>query len=272
MKNLVVVYLASLRDSSWLKWTRLDCLHASICLLKKHVKPLPVIVFHEDYNDDDKARLLSSGVDITFDKVDFSGMEKFHINLRPDNRVGSYGYCMMCRFFSGVVQNHPLLRPYSHYMRLDDDSYIISGVDNESLNMMLQNDYVYNSLFSDPNESLWRFTLDFMKRERIPHRMKYQEMVPYTNFHISSLNLWRHPIIKKYTDEIEKCHGCLSQRWDDAQIGLMVSILAKQLGFKVAVVDFPYRHNQQCCHKGPHTIYCKDGVNDQYPWGPPESL
>jgi hypothetical protein len=36
----------------------------------------------------------------------------------------SKGYMMMCRFFSGIVQKHPELQKYSHYIRLDDDSYL----------------------------------------------------------------------------------------------------------------------------------------------------
>lgn len=268
MKSIAAVYLASKRDAAWMKWTRLDCLCASVYLLKKHVRPMPIIIFHEDYTEDDKKRLYAIDSNIIFDKVDFGGKEHLHVNLRPDNRVGSYGYCMMCRFFSGVLQNHQILKPFSHYMRLDDDSYIVSKLSDAELNRMLEYDYVYNSLFEDPCHSLWSFTQDFMRENNLG-QTDYQSTVPYTNFHISSLALWNHPIVKKYADSIEATNGCLTQRWDDAQIGLMVAQLAQKLGLRVGVFDFPYRHNQQCCHKGSHTIYCKDGVNDQYPWGPP---
>jgi len=267
--KLVVVYLASPREWGWLDWTRLDCIEASLKLLDKYVRPTPVIVFHEDYTDEDKERLLKANPRITFEKVDFTGQEEHYRNVRPNERVGTYGYGMMCRFFSGVMQAHPLLEPYTHYMRLDDDSYIVSKVQDSLLDYLCTYDYVYNSLFSDPHQDLYDWTISYLKYNNPDIKIEYREAVPYTNFHIASLALWKHPVIKNYTDAIEAKHGCLAYRWDDAQIGQIVYSIAKQIGLVTGVTPFPYRHNQQCCHTGPHTIHCRDGRNDQYPWGPP---
>lgn len=275
----MVIYLAAPREAGWLEWHRLECLFASLVLLM-HMRPVPVIVFHEDYTEEDKRMLRAAvaphGNDIRFEQVDFTGHEADYVNRRPGERVGEYGYVMMCRFFSGIMQRHPLLQPYSHYMRLDDDSYIVGRIEDSTVNRMLSADYSYNSVFSDPHEDLWAFSLDFMQREGITPASGYREAVPYTNFHVASLRLWRHPVIERYVDAIEAERGCLRHRWDDAQIGGVIAFaLAPALGFTVNLEeDFPYRHNQQCVHKGEHTPYCVDGriPPPVFHWGPPPQI
>jgi hypothetical protein len=273
--SLVIVYLASPRAAGWLEWHRLECLFASLVLLK-HMRPLPVIVFHEDYTEDDKRMLATAVKDITFEQVDFTGHESAYVDRRPGERVGTYGYVMMCRFFSGIMQRHPLLSPYSHYMRLDDDSYIIGRVEDEAVDRLMSYDYSYSSTFSDPYRDLWDFSLEFMAREGLTPACEYQDGVPYTNFHVSSLKLWRHPVIEKYVDALEAEQGCVKHRWDDAQTHAIIALaMAPALGLTVNLEKkFPYRHNQQCCHKGPHTPYCVDGRIPPpiFHWGPPPQV
>jgi hypothetical protein len=269
--DLVVVYLASPRAAGWLRWSRLDCLYASLVLLRKHVCSLPVIVFHEDYTESDKARLSSVGGDIAFEQVDFTGHESHYVDRRPGERVGTIGYCMMCRFFSGVVQRHPMMRKFSHYLRLDDDSYLIDRIADSTVERLQSFDYSYSSTFSDPYPDLWAFAEAFAKREGFKLACPYSENVPYTNFHVASLKLWRHPVIERFVDAIEAERGCVKYRWDDAQTHAVIALaMAPALGLTVNMErEFPYRHNQQCVHTGPHTIYCEDGYDKAYPWGPP---
>lgn len=272
MNKLVVIYLAAPREWGHMKWSRLDCLAASLTMLKKYGPPLPVIVFHEDYTAEDKARLLSILSGIVFERVDFSTHHSVYVNVRPNERVGTYGYGMMCRFFSGVVQAHPLVQGYTHYLRLDDDSYIVAPVTEATMSRMLASDYTYNSVFSDPCNDLFKFTQDFMEGEHLPVPTKHNENAPFTNFHAASLALWRHPVVSRYVAAIERENGCLCHRWDDAQIqGMIVNHICPVVGLKVHLEpEFAYRHNQQCVHQGQHTRHCTDGVNVKHPWGPPE--
>lgn len=275
MSRLCIVYLASPRDAGWLEWHRLECLFASLVLLR-HMQPLPVIVFHEDYTAEDMAMLRTATPDITFERVDFTGHEDAYVDRRPGERVGTYGYCMMGRFFSGIMQRHELLKPYSHYMRLDDDSYIIGRVEDSTVERLQSFDYSYSSTFHDPHEDLWDFTKAFAEREGVPLACAYSPNVPYTNFHVSSLRLWRHPVIERFVDALEAERGCVKYRWDDAQTNAVIALaLAPSLGFTVNIEpDFPYRHNQQCIHKGPHTPYCVDGriPPPVFHWGPPKQV
>ena len=278
--NLAVVYLASPRDWGWLRWSRIDCLEASLKLLRKNLGSYPVIIFHEDYRLEDMKRLLLAYPNIQFSQVDFSTHKHRYKPGYRQERVGTYGYGMMCRFFSGVMQDHHLLRPFTHYMRLDDDSYILSPLDSNALGKIASNSYTYRCTFDDPHVELWEFTLRFMRSHAIPIRSaEYSTTVPYTNYHTSSLDMWKHSVVRQFVDDIERCDGCISKGWDDAVIqGVMVKLLIPAMGLSSYVErGFCYRHNQHCSHRDGvgHGPLCEDG-NDAHhhgdpncKWGPP---
>lgn len=278
MDNPVVVYLADKRGSlDPCGWYRFDCLCASLKTVKLFLPPLPIIVFHEDFQEEDKQKILAIIPDVTFEQVNFSGQEAYHVNTRPDGRTGVYGYCMMCRFFSGVMQLHPLMASHSHYMRLDDDCYFIAPVSLDALSRSLWTDYTYNFKFQEHRKELYEFTVDFMKKEGLSRKSvpRYtQHDSPYTNFHISSLRLWRHPVVIKYLNLIEEVHGCLSKGWTDSSIQYMIThLLGPPLRFRVGLDKFfGHRHNLHCCHLGPHTKYCVDKTGKKSSWGPPACL
>jgi len=269
--SLVAVYLASSRTAGHLEWSRLDCLCASLALLRKHFPPVPVVVFHEDYTVAEIQRLRYAGGRVLTPKISFVGHEAAYVDTRPGERVGTYGYRMMCRFWSGHVQRHPLLAGFSHYLRLDDDSYIVAPVPPAAVERIQSHDYTYSSTFSDPHLSLWYFVRDFMDAERLPQPM-HREDVPYTNFHAASLALWRHPVVSRFVDALEAANGALRHGWDDAMVaGVIAYALAPALGLSVNLEpEFPYRHNQQCVHPSTgHTPYCDDGSGRDCKWGPP---
>lgn len=272
--SLVAVYLASPRAAGHLEWSRLDCLCSSLALLRKHFPPVPVIVFHEDYAAAEIGRLSDANGSrggLVVRSVDFAGHEADYVDTRPGERVGTYGYRMMCRFWSGWVQRHPLLAGFSHYMRLDDDSYLVAPVPPSAVDRMQSHDYTYSSTFSDPHEGLWRFAGKFMFNAGYLIG-PYREDVPYTNFHAASLALWRHPVVSRFVDALEAANGGLRHGWDDAMVaGIIAYALAPALGLSVNLEpEFPYRHNQQCCHPSTgHTPYCDDGSGRACKWGPP---
>lgn len=56
----------------------------------------------------------------------------------------------MCRFFSGILQKYEQLQNYTHYMRLDDDSYFLEPmITQEHIHKLLDFDYTYRTLFYD---------------------------------------------------------------------------------------------------------------------------
>ncbi len=275
MSDLAVVYLCSPRAAGWMDWARLDCLAASLKLLRLHAPPWPVIIFHEDYTDEDKKRLTDIAGDITFEKIDLSGQEEFHINHRPDNRVGTYGYNMMCRFFAGQMQAHPALQKYSHYMRLDDDSYLMSPLTPNIVEKIMSSDYTYRCLYQEKHQDCWNAALAFMGQDGLPKTLRYYNMnSPYNNYHTSSLAMWRHPLVKKFLAQIEAEHRHVRDGWTDTAVqSAIIWLLGPALGFKIHTeTGFDYRHNLHCSHTGPHGKYCTDHIGGKLSWGPPACL
>jgi hypothetical protein len=261
--SFCIIYLASPKSfhiyDDPTQESRLTLLKGSLAITRRLFPRTDIFVFHEDYDTEQFDQL--PGV-TDFIQVDFSGQEE-HCNRslrRP------YGYLMMCRFFSGVVQSHPRLQSYTHYMRLDDDSYFQDPSLTESYvnTHLLKHDYVYRSVFEDTHDqgSLFQFTLDFLRREgygahieslkqhlRTRYVLKgdtYTGLAPYNNFHIASQRLWQNPLIRRYLDAVEESHGILQFGWMDANIhAMIIYILSLYCGMKIHHVGwFGYRHNR----------------------------
>lgn len=250
--SCVIVYLASPRDREHGGTLRRDMLLASLKSAKACLPvELPVIVFHEDYTEEDKALLRSVGLQCDFHEVDFSGGDSDFVHYRRPK-----GYMLMCRFWSGEVQRHPAPQKYSHYCRLDDDSFFINPkMRAENFARMLRADYSYRMVFvdwSDEHEHLFEFTKDFMRGEGLTFSAidllregRYFGLAPYQNFHVASLRFWRHPLIKKYVDAIEAEKGCLRHGWLDANVhAFLISVLAPHTDLLVnRETLWGYRHN-----------------------------
>lgn len=259
--NPCIIYLASPRD--WMipsrELRRYEALKYSLSTVHPRFPNTPIYVFHEDYSDEDKAGLAFAVSE--FFQVDFSGFDDVYRNVNAPK-----GYTMMCRFFSGIVQQHPALQRHSHYIRFDDDSYLLEPFLTESRVLSYENtDYVMRSVFyeSKPQQALFDFTIRFLKklgmnevdylilrgslqREKFLKGNSYTGKAPYNNFHVSSLRLWRHPIVSQYIQAIESVHGCLAHGWLDANIHAMIIwVLAKRYRDINVQIDtaFGYRHN-----------------------------
>lgn len=270
-----VVYLAPPRNMYEFDYgcSRWDCLVASLKLLNQYGPQWPVLLFNEgDYTKSDQDALCKSHPRVTLVPVDFRGQERFYVNRRPTSRVGQYGYCMMCRFFCGPMQWEVAGMGFSHYMRLDDDSYIMSKLNSVLVDRMLSHDYVYRMTSEEDHRTLFEWTCEWMRNHDLMVPDPYSSQVPYNNFHVSKTALWLHPMVTKYLQDIEAMHGCVSLGWTDASIHKMV---VKMLGkavlptFDVAIENgFAYRHNQHHAD-GWHTVHSNRKTSE---WGPPETI
>lgn len=239
---------------------RYEALKFSITRTRMLFPKTPIYVFHEDYTEEDK-----KGIEYAtpiFLPVDFTGFESVYQRVNAP-----YGYMMMCRFFSGVLQRHPELQRFSHYIRLDDDSYFVEPYMSSSrAQTYMEYDYLYRSIFYEakPQQTLYDFTLQFLTREtrmnavdaimlqsrlrdeKVLIGTRYTGKAPYNNFHCSSLRLWQHPLVVRYIRAIESVHGCLRHGWLDANIhAMIVWVLAKRVrDLRVGTdTEFGYRHN-----------------------------
>lgn len=257
--SFCILYLASPRGfhiyNDPTQSSRIKLLQQSISITRKLFPTTDILVFHEDYTEED----MLDG--IRYIQIDFSGQEDYlNKSLRRP-----YGYLMMCRFFSGIVQSHPEVTKYTHYMRLDDDSFFLEPYLNETnIQDLLKHDYVYRSTFGDlqDQQTLYQSTLTFLRNEGYGHTIptlekelhkkyflkdgKYTGLAPYNNFHIASQRLWQNSIIQRYIQHIENERGILRYGWMDANIhAMIIYILTLYCGMKIHHVGwFGYRHNR----------------------------
>lgn len=258
--SFCIIYLASPRRFKAGDILRKDVLRVSYHITRQHFPTTDIFIFHEDYTEEDKQ--LFPGVK-EFIQVDFSGFDSVH-----NPTFGRKGYLMMCRFFCGPLQSYPQLQQYSHYMRLDDDSFFIEPYLTEQLTKqkLLTNTYIYRSVFIEHNsqQTLLQFTMHFLKniygvdfitmnnlknkleQEKVTKQGIYSGLAPYNNFHICPLELWRLPIVRMYLEEIEKEHGCLRYGWMDANIHAMILYVLSKVDKRIQHcldMSFGYKHN-----------------------------
>jgi hypothetical protein len=261
--SFCIVYLASPRAFHVQGISRHEVLRISLQYTRKCFPTTDIYVFHEDYTDDDKSLL--PGV-TEFLQVDFRGFESTYNSALSAPR----GYLMMCRFFCGVLQSYPQLHKYTHYMRLDDDSFFMAPwITPDMVKSYLAYDYVYRAGFVEQRtqQTLFDFTWQFVQRlgpdtNSLLRRLRQRQIVrdglvytgaaPYNNFHIASMRLWNHPIVRQYVATIEQTGSIFRHGWLDANIHAMILyVLGPSLGFTEHVpMTFGYRHNTHVCPPG----------------------
>ena len=158
-------------------------------------------------------------------------------------------------------------------MRLDDDSYFMYPfITEDAVDSMTSYDYVYRSMFREgqSQQGLFEFTLKFMRERSMivdlsglesrgfTNNGKYTGIAPYNNFHVSSLALWRRPLVKEYLEEIEKVNGILGHGWLDANIHAMITCILVPCAAHVG--HFGYHHNKHVSAMNSSEIYWQDSL------------
>lgn len=118
MKN-VVVYLVRGHEAS------IASLERSLTLLKRNFlpwSPADVLIFHEANLKPEQLEGRTAGVPVRTALVDFSEIPPAMASLPPSQR----GYRHMCHFFANDIFHRDELSGYDYFMRLDDDSFILS--------------------------------------------------------------------------------------------------------------------------------------------------
>jgi hypothetical protein len=179
--------------------------------------PYPVVIFHEDLLDSDMnylTELVSARTVVTFIKIDFvtipHQIKTEKVQAWIDGAEGSVtgrpvGYRMMCRFWSGVVQNHPSLANFTHYMRLDDDSRFGGTPPKDLFEISVNQGVKYmdrvkmtDSWGSEQlHEAYKNYIATYpqdvqgtLNTDQIEWVKRHQQH-PYTNFHLSTFDFWR---------------------------------------------------------------------------------
>lgn len=262
-----IVYLASpreftIRTTGGRVVSRRVVLQRSVEIARRCFPTTDILVFHEDYTPEDKEAV--PGV-TDWIPIDFANR---YVPYAPTN-TSRKGYLLMCRFFCGELQCHPRLQSYTHYMRLDDDSYFMEPFPTEaSIRPLLVHDYVYRSAFIEfrDQQSLYEFTTRFLLRtgvspielrlrearlasSNVVTQGRYSGYAPYNNFHLSSLRLWQHPLVQRYLREIDASGGIFRYGWLDANIHAMILYVLNVTRAHLET-SFGYRHNYHVSRLG----------------------
>ena len=173
-----------------------------------------------------------------------------------------------------MTQRHPAASGDSHYLRMDDDAYLIAPLTDNKIASGLQHDYTYAAIvvnYPPTALTLWEHSVKFFAREGIKPQLGYDAQVPYCNFHVASQKLWSHSLVRRYLESIEAVDGFMRQGWDDAAIQMaIIRHLCPVAGLKSQFLSIPYRHNQHCLNHSAHTPYCYDAQGSLSSGGPPK--
>jgi hypothetical protein len=134
----------------------------------------PVVIFHEDFDETLMEQICrSTRSKVYFEPVHFevpSFLSKTEIpEFRPDSSIG---YRHMCRFFAVSVFEHPALRGYDWYWRLDTDSFILNRVDYDVFRFLQEHDFSYGYMtmdtdFPEVTKGLWDVTKAYIETNNI---------------------------------------------------------------------------------------------------------
>lgn len=241
MKN-VVVYLVRGHEAS------LASLERSLALLRRNFlpwSPADVLVFHEANLEPARLEGRTAGVAVRTAPVDFSKIPPAMAGLPARQR----GYRHMCHFFANDVFLREELAGYDYFMRLDDDSFILSPLTFDVFARMRERRlrYAYRAVLTDrPHVCVGLGDVvarHFGGKGACKPPPPYK--IFYTNFEICDLSWFRGAEWQSYFAAIDRAGGIWRHRWGDAPIryyGVMNALPQEAIW---NVVELHYRHQDE---------------------------
>jgi hypothetical protein len=277
----VIVYLTTRNE--------LDSLNKSLLQLSRLLvnNPRPVVIFHEgDFSDNDTqlslAQTLGSRTPLGFERIRVFNSTKGPWSVY---RRSPWKYYDMCRFFTLMLPNHPLLTLFSFYWRLDSHSYIFALKPiADPFEIMQKRNIQY--AFTMINEEapvfvigLWSFFHQFLsdsglKPSRAFHQTQtdssggYSHAIIFNNFAIANVSLFRdHSLIRFWLHKVDRNGGIYRHRWGDAPIHTLALTQFLQREQIAQLRYFGYWHQREyACADGMKINVCKDQVRS-FPTG-----
>lgn len=138
----------------------------------------------------------------------------------------SVGYRHMCRFYTGAMYNEPCLQGTDYYLRLDNDSFILSPVKYDIFKFMQEHDivYGYNCITTDNPfvvKGLWESCRDYAKMNKVaktPYDGLPYPYIYYTNFETGKFSWFLEPKYQDFYEFIDRSGGIYYHRWGDSAI------------------------------------------------------
>jgi hypothetical protein len=239
-------------------------LNKSLATLEKNLLPNTkvddILIYHEEDFEEFK-HSVKCNHSIRFERIKFSVPDhnkKFNIlesfphpsagnKITKQGTVGfSMGYRHMCRFWSGAIYNQPSMQEYDYYIRLDNDSFIMTKINYDVFHWAHKNNICYSYIEpaitkDSPKviEGLWPASKEFMSHE-IEEAMMF-----YTNFELGSVYWFLKSGYMDFFNHLDKKGGFYTARWGDAPVKYLgVNLLADPKRVK-PIRGFTYRHGKE---------------------------
>lgn len=257
MSKSAIVYMTRMQDL-WLLRHSLRFLFENFNREAKY----PVVIFHDDLNVEAvKSLAVALKQDLGYipDNIQFVGLQ-FVIPTSVSTDPQLYdppltqfrlGYRHMCRFFGGLIFNHPALSQYKYCWRLDSDSFILSSVINDPFKQMEKTESKYAFIDRvDYDEAfacrgLWDATKDFMDANKniLKNEVTSWNLeVYYTNFEIYDMDFFRGEAYQSYFNYIDSTNNIYYRRWGDHCIRFLGLSMFADPSEIWCVKDFCYQH------------------------------
>ncbi|KAJ1676855.1 hypothetical protein EV182_007373, partial [Spiromyces aspiralis] len=145
----------------------------------------------------------------------------------------SLSYRFMCRFQSGFIFKHPLLKDIDYYWRIEPDVNYYCDMPYDPFQLMYSKGYKYGFNIAPPEksetvETLWDTTKEWIRQNKhlLPERNfasfildnnnNYNMCHFWSNFEIVDLSLYRSEAYQSYFDFLDRSGGFFYERWGDA--------------------------------------------------------
>ncbi|ORX65630.1 glycosyl transferase [Linderina pennispora] len=181
---------------------------------------------------------------------------------------GSESYRFMCRFQSGFIHKHPLLRDLEFYWRIEPEVHYYCDINYDPFVYMKKHGFKYGwNIAPDEYEptvrTLWKTTVDFMKEN--PQYVADKNILDWvrnkdntytkchfwSNFEIVDLSFYRSEAYQAYFDYLDRAGGFFYERWGDAPIHSIAVAMFLQKSQVHYFEDIGYYHPAMShCPKG----------------------
>jgi mannosyltransferase len=185
----------------------------------------------------------------TWDKPDFIDLKKEQkgIEYLKSKGVGYSdleSYHNMCRYYSKGFYNHPTMKKYRYYWRIEPSTKYFCDIEYDVFKFMKDNDKIYGyvlNLYDSPDsvKSLWPATIEFLLenphylhdnsattylRENLQNPDNYRIANGYStchfwsNFEIGDMDFYRGEAYTKWVEYLDSKGGFYYERWGDAPV------------------------------------------------------
>lgn len=184
-----------------------------------------------------------------WDKPDFidPGQEEEGMRYLEEKGVGyarKASYHNMCRYYSKGFYNHPRMKEFKYYWRIELSTSYFCDIEYDVFKFMRENDKVYGyvlNLYDSPDSvrTLWPTTVEFLSqnpqylhensattwlRENLQNPDNYKIANGYStchfwsNFEIGDMDFYRGEAYTKWVEYLDQKGGFYYERWGDAPV------------------------------------------------------